>query len=185
MIARANHRISYPARFQLVAAMNPCKCGMAGEPGFTCARGPRCRSDYQARVSGPLLDRIDLRIDVAALKPSDLILTGQAECSAAVAQRVAQARQRQQERYQQLGMAHIMTNAACPPNILEEIAAVSNDGRKLLYDVSEKLRLSARSYHRVLKVARTLADLEAFASVERRHIAEAVSYRMSAEMLSV
>ncbi|MDR0252863.1 MAG: YifB family Mg chelatase-like AAA ATPase [Brucellaceae bacterium] len=184
MIARANHRVSYPARFQLVAAMNPCKCGMAGEPGFTCARGPRCRSDYQARISGPLLDRIDLRVDVAALKPSDLILTGQAESSHAVAQRVAQARQIQQDRYQQLGNGQIMTNAACPPNLLEEVAALSNDGRRLLYDVSEKLRLSARAYHRILKVARTLADLEAAAHVERRHLAEAVSYRTSAEMIS-
>ncbi|WP_439273028.1 YifB family Mg chelatase-like AAA ATPase [Pseudochrobactrum sp. HB0163] len=184
MIARANHRVSYPARFQLVAAMNPCKCGMAGEPGFTCARGPRCRSDYQARISGPLLDRIDLRVEVAALKPSDLILTAQAEPSASVAQRVLQARRIQEARYKQLGCAHIATNAACPASLLEEVAAMRDDGRKLLYDVSEKLRLSARAYHRVLKVARTLADLEAEQYVERHHLAEAVSYRMAAEMVS-
>ena len=184
LIARANHRVSYPARIQLVAAMNPCKCGMAGEPGFTCARGPRCRSDYQARISGPLLDRIGLRIDVAALKPSDLILTGAAESSAIVAQRVAQARAVQENRYRQLGCTNVTTNAACPPNLLEEVASMSNDGRKLLYDVSEKLRLSARAYHRVLKVARTLADLDGAANVGRVHLAEAVSYRTSAEMVS-
>lgn len=182
LIARANYRVSYPARIQLVAAMNPCRCGMAGEPGFSCARGPRCRSDYQARISGPLLDRIDLRVDVAALKPSDLILTGAAESSAVVAQRVAQARQVQESRYRQLGCAHVTTNASCPPSLLEEVASMSNEGRKLLYDVSEKLRLSARAYHRVLKVARTLADLDGAANVERLHLAEAVSYRTAAEM---
>lgn len=183
-IARANHRVSYPARFQLVAAMNPCKCGMAGEPGFTCARGPRCRSDYQARISGPLLDRIDLRVEVAALKPSDLILNTPAEKSAVVAERVARARALQQERYRALGCAHILTNAACPSHLLEEVAVMSSEARKLLYDVSEKLKLSARSYHRVLKVARTLADLESAATLGSHHIAEAVSYRNIMESVS-
>ena len=181
MIARANHRVSYPARFQLVAAMNPCKCGMAGEPGFTCARGPRCRSDYQARISGPLLDRIDLRVEVAALKPSDLILTGAAEASATVAGRVARARAIQEERYSRMGCAHVLTNAACPPHLLEDVASMSVEGRKLLYDVSDKLRLSARAYHRILKVARTLADLDGSVHAERHHLAEAVAYRTSSE----
>ncbi|HWD14759.1 YifB family Mg chelatase-like AAA ATPase [Pseudochrobactrum sp. sp1633] len=181
MIARANHRVSYPARFQLVAAMNPCKCGMAGEPGFTCARGPRCRSDYQARISGPLLDRIDLRVEVAALKPSDLILTGAAEASVTVAGRVARARAIQEERYSRMGCAHVLTNAACPPHLLEDVASMSAEGRKLLYDVSDKLRLSARAYHRVLKVARTLADLDGSVHAERHHLAEAVAYRTSSE----
>ncbi len=97
VIARANHRVSYPARIQLVAAMNPCRCGMAGEPGHRCRRGPRCVTDYQARISGPLLDRIDLRIDVPAVSAGDLIGgAGRAETSAAVAERVAIARQKQQ-----------------------------------------------------------------------------------------
>ncbi|WOC16000.1 YifB family Mg chelatase-like AAA ATPase [Pseudochrobactrum sp. MP213Fo] len=185
LIARVNHRVSYPARFQLVAAMNPCRCGMASEPGFTCARGPRCRSDYQARISGPLLDRIDLRVDVAALKPSDLILTTGAESSAMVAQRVAAARMVQESRYHALGCAHVTTNAGCPPNLLEAVASLSAEGRKLLYDVSEKLRLSARAYHRVLKVARTVADLDGSTHVDRQHLAEAVSYRGVAEWVTV
>ena len=95
MIARANHRVTYPARIQLVAAMNPCRCGMAGEPGYRCARGPRCQTDYQARISGPLLDRIDLRVDVPAVSAGDLIRPGRAEASAAVAARVLAARQMQ------------------------------------------------------------------------------------------
>ena len=103
MIARANHRVTYPARIQLVAAMNPCRCGMAGEPGYRCARGPRCQSDYQARISGPLLDRIDLRIEVPAVSAGDLIRPGRAETSAAVAQRVFAARQIQQSRLDRTG----------------------------------------------------------------------------------
>ena len=104
MIARANSRVTYPARIQLVAAMNPCRCGMAGEPGYRCARGPRCQSDYQARISGPLLDRIDLRIEVPAVSASDLIRPGRAERSAAVAARVARARTIQRERFERLGL---------------------------------------------------------------------------------
>jgi magnesium chelatase family protein len=102
MIARANHRVTYPARIQLIAAMNPCRCGMAGEPGYRCARGPRCQSDYQARISGPLLDRIDLRIEVPAVSASDLIRPARAEASEAVAARVAVARAIQQERFARL-----------------------------------------------------------------------------------
>ncbi len=106
MIARANSRVTYPARIQLVAAMNPCRCGMAGEPGYRCARGPRCQTDYQARISGPLLDRIDLRIEVPAVSASDLIRPGTAERSAAVAARVARARMIQRERFERLGARH-------------------------------------------------------------------------------
>ncbi len=92
VIARANYRVSFPAAIQLIAAMNPCRCGMAGEPGHVCRRGPRCVEDYQARISGPLLDRIDIRIDVPAVSAADLILPAPAESSAAVAERVAAAR---------------------------------------------------------------------------------------------
>ena len=112
MIARANSRVTYPARIQLVAAMNPCRCGMAGEPGYRCARGPRCQIDYQARISGPLLDRIDLRIEVPAVSASDLIRPGTAERSAAVAARVRAARMIQRERFERLGLG-ITTNAHC------------------------------------------------------------------------
>jgi magnesium chelatase family protein len=183
VIARANHRVTYPARIQLVAAMNPCRCGMAGEPGYRCARGPRCQSDYQARISGPLLDRIDLRIDVPAVTASDLIRPGRAEASAEVAARVARARDIQRARFAALGLGSTLTNAHCAPGLVEEIATPDAAGLALLRDASEKMGFSARAYHRVLKVARTLADLEARETVGRIHLAEAISYRIGAERL--
>jgi magnesium chelatase family protein len=184
MIARVNHRVTYPARIQLVAAMNPCRCGMAGEPGYRCVRGERCRTDYQARISGPLLDRIDLRIEVPAVSASDLIRPERAESSSAVAARVARARKIQSGRFERLGIAGAGTNAHCPPAVIETIAAPDAAGMALLSDASEKLGFSARAYHRVLKVARTLADLEASETVGRIHLAEAISYRMSSERLA-
>ena len=183
VIARANHRVAYPARIQLVAAMNPCRCGMAGEPGYRCARGPRCQTDYQARISGPLLDRIDLRIEVPAVSAGELIRPGRAEASAAVAARVLAAREIQQERLDRLGVA-ATTNAHCPTALIEEIAAPDAAGLTLLRDASEKLGFSARAYHRVLRVARTLADLDRSGTVGRIHLAEAISYRISAERMA-
>jgi magnesium chelatase family protein len=183
VIARANHRVTYPARVQLVAAMNPCRCGMAGEPGYRCARGPRCQSDYQARISGPLLDRIDLRIAVPAVTAADLIRPARAEPSADVAHRVAAARAIQRERYEKLGVA-VVANAHCPTALIEEMARPDAAGQSLLADASEKLGFSARAYHRVLKVARTLADLDASQDVRRIHLAEAIAYRMAGERLA-
>ena len=184
MIARVNHRVTYPARIQLVAAMNPCRCGMAGEPGYRCARGERCRADYQARISGPLLDRIDLRIEVPAVSTSDLIRPGKAEKSAAVAERVARARDIQRERFGRLGVGGVTTNAHCPPALIEAIAAPDAAGKALLSDAGDKFGFSALAYHRLLKVARTLADLEASETVGRLHLAEAISYRMSAQRMA-
>ena len=184
MIARANHRVTYPARLQLVAAMNPCRCGMAGEPGYRCARGPRCQSDYQARISGPLLDRIDLRIEVPAVSTADLIRPAKAEASAAVAERVARARSIQQERFEKFGLPSVTTNAHCATALVEEIAAPDAAGLSLLRDASEKLGFSARAFHRVLKVARTLADLDGMETVGRIHLAEAISYRITGERLA-
>jgi magnesium chelatase family protein len=183
-IARANHRVTYPARFQLVAAMNPCRCGMAGEPGHRCARGTRCQSEYQARISGPLLDRIDLRIEVAALSAGDLIRPGRAETSASVAARVARARGIQAERYAALGLSPTLVNAGCPTGLVEQVAATDAAGLALLAEASEKLGFSARAYHRVLKVARTLADLDGADTVSRIHLAEAISYRLPGERLA-
>jgi magnesium chelatase family protein len=183
VIARANHRVTYPARIQLVAAMNPCRCGMAGEPGYRCLRGQRCQTDYQARISGPLLDRIDLRIDVPAVSASDLIRPGKAETSAIVGARVAQARRVQQERFEKLG-SPVLTNAHCAASLIEEIAAPDAAGLSLLRDASEKLGFSARAYHRVLRVARTLADLDGQPKVGRIHLAEAISYRLPAERIA-
>lgn len=184
MIARANHRISYPARIQLVAAMNPCRCGMAGEPGFRCARGERCRTEYQARISGPLLDRIDLRIEVPAVSAADLIRPGKSEASAAVAARVARARDLQRARFEALGADGALTNAQCPPSLIEAVATPDQGGMVLLQDASEKLGFSGRAYHRVLKVARTLADLDGSEGIGRIHVAEAISYRMETGLMA-
>jgi len=185
IIARANHRVTYPANIQLVAAMNPCKCGMAGEPGHSCARGPRCAADYQARISGPLLDRIDIRIDVPAVSAADLIRPAPAERSADVARRVAAARERQRERFESAGAMGVSTNARCSTALIETIAEPDAGGLQLLRDAAEKMKFSARGYHRVLKVARTLADLDDRDTVGRIHIAEAISYRMAGERLAM
>jgi magnesium chelatase family protein len=185
VIARANHRVSYPASIQLVAAMNPCRCGMAGEPGHSCARGPRCASDYQGRISGPLMDRIDIRIDVPAVSAADLIRPRPAEKSADVAKRVAAARERQRDRFQHAGSPSMLTNARCSTSLIETLAEPDASGLQLLRDAAEKLKFSARGYHRVLKVARTLADLDDKDTVGRIHLAEAISYRMASERLAV
>ena len=175
-VARANHRILYPSRFQLVAAMNPCKCGHAGEPGHACRRGPRCAEDYRARLSGPLLDRIDLHIEVPAVTAADLLLAQPGETSAAVAARVAAARARQRARYAALGVP-ARTNAEAGASLIEEVARPDAAGQRLLQDAADAMRLSARGYHRVLKVARTIADLDGVETVGRLHLAEALAYR--------
>jgi magnesium chelatase family protein len=177
MVARANHRVTYPSRIQLVAAMNPCRCGNAGEPGHACRRGPRCAADYQARISGPLLDRIDIRIEVPALAASDLIRPGASETSAEVAERVAAARGIQTERYRALGAAKVRSNAQAGADLIEAVAAPERAGLRLLEDAAAAMQLTARGYHRVLKLARTLADLDGADSVARIHIAEALAYR--------
>lgn len=183
IIARANHRVNYPADIQLIAAMNPCRCGMAGEPGRTCARGPRCKTDYQARISGPLLDRIDLRIDVPAVTAMDLIQPKPAEKSETVAQRVLNARIMQIDRYRNMGHPEITLNARCPTAQIEQIAKMDREGSALLNEAAQKMLFSARAYHRVLKVARTLADLDNSVIVKRIHLAEAISYRIAGERL--
>jgi magnesium chelatase family protein len=182
-IARASHRCVYPARFQLVAAMNPCRCGHALEPGYSCRRGEprRCAQSYQTRLSGPLLDRIDLHLEVAAVRASDLILRPPSEGSAEVAARVAAARAIQRERFQALGRPDISCNAAASAALVEEIVRLDKPGVKLVRDASDKLRLSARGFHRVLKLARTIADLHGSDSVRRPHLAEALSYRAAAD----
>jgi magnesium chelatase family protein len=182
-IARVNHRITYPARFMLVAAMNPCRCGHADDPGFACRRGPntKCAADYQARLSGPLLDRIDLHIEVPAVSAADLLLPAPTEGSREVAARVARARDIQLERYTALGLPGVRTNAQAQGPVLEEVARPDADGLTLLRDAADAMRLSARGYHRVLRVARTIADLDGAEKVSRLHIAEALSYRALAD----
>ncbi len=181
LIARANHRVTYPARFQLVAAMNPCRCGRAGEPGYTCKRGPRCAEDYQARLSGPFLDRIDIYLEVPAVSASDLVRPAPTEGSREVAARVAAARAMQADRYRGLDRPDVRTNAEATGPLLEEVARPDAAGQVLLRDAADAMRLSARGYHRVLRVARTLADLDGDEHVSRRHLAEALAYRAVAD----
>lgn len=184
IIARANHRVTYPAEIQLVAAMNPCRCGMAGEPGHQCSRGPRCMTDYQGRISGPLMDRIDIRIDVPAVSASDLIRPMTAEPSSVVAARIERARAVQRARLEELGEVRISTNARVSTSLIEKIAEPDGPGQQLLRDAADKLKFSARGYHRILKVARTLADLDGQERVGRIHLAEAISYRLAGERLT-
>jgi len=182
-IARANGHVTFPARIQLIAAMNPCRCGFLAEPGRACGRAPRCAEEYQSKLSGPLLDRIDLHIDVPPVAASDLALPPPAESSADIAERVHAARARQSARYRALPPdRRIRTNAEADGTLLDEIATPEEAGRTLLVRAAERLRLSARGYHRVLRVARTLADLDGAATVARRHVAEALSYRRSFDL---
>ncbi len=173
-VARAAAHVTYPARVQLIAAMNPCRCGHLADPGLACARAPRCAVDYQSKLSGPLLDRIDLHIEVPALSAADLTLPPPAESSAQVAARVAAARARQTARY--AGTATRM-NAEADGENLTAHSTPDAEGQRLLTQAADTLRLSARGYARVLRVSRTIADLAGSDGVARIHVAEALSYR--------
>jgi magnesium chelatase family protein len=174
IVARANAHVRYPARFQLVAAMNPCRCGYLSDPAQACGRAPKCGADYQARLSGPLLDRIDLHVEVASVSAQDLALPPPSEGTAIVAERVAKARDIQGRRYDGL---NLRTNAEVEGELLDRVARPDLAGTNLLSDAATALKLTARGYHRVLKVARTIADLAGKETVSRIHIAEALSYR--------
>lgn len=173
-VARANAHLTYPARVQLVAAMNPCRCGHLGDAALACSRAPRCAADYQSKVSGPLLDRIDLHVEVDPVRAADLALPPHDEGSAQVAARVAHARQVQAAR---LDGTPLRTNAELDGDMLEAHATPDDAGRRLLLQAAEAMRLSARGYTRILRVARTIADLAGANGIGRIHVAEALSYR--------
>ena len=179
VIARVQHRIAYPARFQLVAAMNPCRCGRATEPGYACRKAPNatCMAQYQSRISGPFLDRIDLVIEVPAVAATDLIAPMTSEPSTIIARRVFAARARQAERYEAFGLGAETVNATCPVGLLDQTAPLDEAGISLIRSAADTMRLTARGFHRVLKVSRTLADLDGADLIRRIHVAEALSYR--------
>ncbi len=176
VVARANAHIRYPCRFLLVAAANPCKCGYMTDAARACARVPLCGDDYLGRISGPLMDRFDLRVEVPPVAYTDLDLPPSGDTSAMVADRVRRARKVQETRFQG---TNARVNADMEGAQLEEVATPDAEGRALLSRVAERFGLSARGYHRVLRVARTIADLDGSADVRHPHIAEAVSYRIA------
>jgi magnesium chelatase family protein len=177
VVARANAHVRYPCRFMLVAAANPCRCGHLADPGRACARVPDCGADYLGRISGPLMDRFDLRVEVPPVTVEDLGRAAPGEPSAAIAARVARAREVQRSRY--ADAPQVAVNADAEGELLDAVAALTDGASRLLAEVAERFRLSARGYHRVVRVARTIADLEGSAPVERGHVAEAAGYRLA------
>ena len=177
-VARANAHVNYPCRFLLIAAANPCKCGYLADPSRACARVPACGEDYLGRISGPLMDRFDLRVEVPPVSFQDLDLPASGDASAVVASRVAKARQVQAQRYEAVEIVRV--NADAGGALLEEVAQTDENSRALLLQAAERIGLSARGFHRVLRVARTIADLAGHERVEAPHIAEALSFRLVA-----
>lgn len=178
-ISRVNAHVSYPANFQLIAAMNPCKCGYLGTPDRECKRAPICAQEYMAKLSGPFLDRIDIKIDVPAVSPWDLSKAPKGESSAEIQKRVIKAREIQIQRLRALGEMTICNNAGLKGKLLEEICTTDDEALKLLIAFADKYKLSARAYHRTLRLARTIADLQNESKILKLHIAEALSYRQS------
>lgn len=176
VVARANAHVRYPCRFMLVAAANPCKCGHMGDPARACARAPTCGEDYLGRISGPMMDRFDLRVDVPPVSFTDLDLPASGESSAIVASRVAAARDIQSARFS--GVPDVRVNADAEGALLERIATPDEAGRALLLRAADRFGLTARGYHRVLRVARTIADLAGAQDVGAPQIAEALSFRL-------
>ncbi len=178
LVSRVNYHVKFPAKFQLIAAMNPCRCGHIDDPSLACNKAPKCAGDYQAKISGPIFDRIDLHVDVPAVSALDLTNKNQAESSAEVILRVDKARAIQTKRFKKLGCdSKIITNADVDGELLMQITNLNEETQKVLTNACEKMKLSARGYHRILRVARTIADLAGSEKINRNHILEAVSYR--------
>ncbi len=185
MVARVHGHITFPARFQLIAAMNPCRCGHIDDAALACARVPKCAQEYQDKISGPIFDRIDLHVDVPAVPPLELVRAPHGESSATVAARVQAARDIQTARYAALQNQPrpVRTNADADGDVLQLAAQMEHTAQSLLEDAAGKLKLSARGYHRVLRVSRTIADLAGSEPVTRVHMAEALSFRRLAPAL--
>ena len=177
IVSRANAHVKYPCKFMLVAAANPCKCGYLSDPERACSRVPQCGEDYLGRISGPLMDRFDLRVEVPPVRFTDLDLPANGESSATVAARVKAARETQAQRYSE--HPTIRQNADIQGDLLESVATPDAEGRALLTRIAERFGLSARGYHRVLRTARTIADLAQEPEIQRDHVAEAISFRLS------
>ncbi len=177
MISRANAHVKYPCKFLLIAAANPCKCGYLSDPARACARAPGCGEDYLGRISGPLMDRFDLRVDVPPVAFTDLDLAPAGEGSAEVAARVIRARSVQLTRF--ADTPGMLCNADAEGDMLDQIATPDTEARAMLSRAAERFNLSARGYHRVLRVARTIADLDGSADVRKPHVAEAISFRLA------
>lgn len=175
-VARANAHVRYPCRFLLVAAANPCRCGYLADPERACARAPICGQDYMAKVSGPLMDRFDLRIEVPAVRFADLDTAPTGAPSAQIAAKIAAARAIQAERYS--AAPGVFVNADAHGDILTSAAQMDDDARTLLRRGAERFNLTARGYHRVIRVARTIADLADSPEIKRKHVAEALGYRI-------
>lgn len=174
VVARANHNVSYPAAFQLIAAMNPCRCGYLGDPARACSRAPVCGRTYTARISGPMLDRFDLVIEVPEVPAKLLLQSHKSESSVTIAERVQLARNFGQGRSRQHAD---QVNGRLTPDQIDHVAKLDADGEALLKLALEQQKLSARGFHKVLRVARTVADLEQSAPIKRHHLAEALAYR--------
>ncbi|HDZ82428.1 MAG TPA: ATP-binding protein [Roseobacter sp.] len=175
-VARANAHVKYPCKFMLVGAANPCKCGHLNDAARACSRAPKCGEDYMGRISGPLMDRFDMRVDIPPVAYTDLDLHDGGEASAAVAARVAMAVEKQASRFK--SFPDVSQNADADGTLLEEIATPDTEGRALLLHAAARFQLSARGYHRVLRVARTIADLDSSAGIRKPHVAEALSFRL-------
>lgn len=173
-IARINSTITYPCRFMLVAAANPCKCGYYGDPAKPCTCSSREAERYLGRLSGPLMDRIDIQVQVPTIRYSDLESCSKEENSETIKKRVNKARAIQKERYSGLD---VFCNAGLTGALIREFCKVDDEGRKILRSAFDKLKLSARAHDRILKVARTIADLEESPIIQAVHIAEAIQYR--------
>jgi magnesium chelatase family protein len=184
LIARANQHVRYPAKFQLIAAMNPCRCGHFGDNDLACNKAPRCAGDYQAKISGPMMDRIDLQVEMPAISIADLNTTVTSESSETIAARVAAAQEIQNERFRSIGAEeHITLNAHAEGQVLEAITVMEDNAKDMLTTAAETAKLSARGYFRTLRTARTLADMDSVREgriiehITKKHIAEALSYR--------